>query len=83
MLYHGSETERYVIRTKFNTNHKVGTLDCNPIVITTYEILRMDTKFLKTYDWKYITIDEGHKLKNSLTITTRYAKYIFFKMFLN
>jgi len=77
-LYHGSDTERYVIRTKFNTNHKVGNLNFNAIVITTYEILRMDTKFLKNYDWKYITIDEGHKLKNSLTITNRYIKNLFF-----
>jgi len=76
-LYHGSDTERYVIRSKFKTNHQVGNLNFNAIVITTYEILRIDTKFLKKYDWKYITIDEGHKLKNSLTITTRYANYIF------
>ncbi|XP_022175551.1 lymphocyte-specific helicase-like [Myzus persicae] len=71
LLYHGSDTERNAIRSKFNVIHKVGNLKCNSIVITTYEILRMDTKFLKNYDWKYITIDEGHKLKNSLTLTTR------------
>lgn len=75
-MYHGSEPVRYLIRKEFNTNHKVGNLNFNAIVITTYEIIRMDTKFLKTYDWKFITIDEGHKLKNSLTITNRYAKYI-------
>lgn len=75
-MYHGSEIERYFIRQKINTNHKVGNLNFNAIVITTYEILRMDTKFLKSYDWKFITIDEGHKLKNSLTITNKYAKYI-------
>ncbi|XP_025198371.1 lymphoid-specific helicase-like [Melanaphis sacchari] len=71
VLYHGSNIERYVIRTKINSNYKVGNLDCFPIVLTTYEILRMDTKLLKQYDWKFITIDEGHKLKNSFTITTK------------
>lgn len=77
MLYHGNDTLRYILRDEINVDHKVGNLICKSIVITTYEILRMDTKYLKSYDWKYITIDEGHKLKNSLTLTNRYAKYIF------
>ncbi|XP_026818063.1 lymphoid-specific helicase-like [Rhopalosiphum maidis] len=71
LLYHGSFIQRYMIQSSFKSKHKVGNFEYFPIVITTYEILRMDTKYLKSYDWKYITIDEGHKLKNSLTVTTR------------
>uniref|UniRef100_A0A2S2PE67 Lymphoid-specific helicase n=1 Tax=Schizaphis graminum TaxID=13262 RepID=A0A2S2PE67_SCHGA len=73
LLYHGSCIQRYIIRSELKIKHQVGNYDYFPIVITTYEILRMDTKYLKTLDWKYITIDEGHKLKNSLTVTTRYT----------
>jgi len=64
------------MHSSFKTKHKAGDFEHSPIVITTYEILRMDTKYLKRFDWKYITIDEGHKLKNSSTVTTRYKKYI-------
>ncbi|KAF0757522.1 lymphoid-specific helicase-like [Aphis craccivora] len=71
LLYHGSYTNRNEIRSQINVKHTVGKFDYFSIVITTYEILRMDTKVLKGYDWKYITIDEGHKLKNSLTLTSR------------
>jgi len=53
----------------------VEKLEYYSIVITTFEILRMDTKVLKGYDWKYIIIDEGHKMKNPLTLTSRYEKY--------
>ncbi|CAI6353834.1 unnamed protein product [Macrosiphum euphorbiae] len=71
LLYHGKDTQRSDIRSQFNTNYKVGNLNCTCIVITTYEILRSDIQFLKKYHWKYITIDEGHKLKNSLTLTNK------------
>lgn len=37
-----------------------------PVVITTYEIIIKDRKFLGSndYDWGYIVVDEGHRLKN-------------------
>jgi hypothetical protein len=36
-----------------------------PVVVTSYEIVIADVKFLQKYAWKYIIVDEGHRLKNA------------------
>ncbi|XP_050542217.1 lymphoid-specific helicase-like isoform X2 [Daktulosphaira vitifoliae] len=71
LLYHGSETERIAARSKFKKTHRVNDMNCYPIIITTYEVMRVDIKFLSTIDWKYITVDEGHKLKNFNALTSK------------
>ena len=35
-----------------------------PIVVTTYEICMKDRQFLSGLMWKFIVVDEGHRLKN-------------------
>ncbi|KIM88017.1 hypothetical protein PILCRDRAFT_268568 [Piloderma croceum F 1598] len=35
-----------------------------PVVITTYEMIIRDRIHLAHYDWGYIVVDEGHRLKN-------------------
>jgi len=35
-----------------------------PVVITTYEMIIKDRIHLAHYDWGYIVVDEGHRLKN-------------------
>ena len=35
-----------------------------PIVVTTYDIIMRDRAHLQHYDWGYIVVDEGHRLKN-------------------
>lgn len=35
-----------------------------PVVVTTYEICMNDKNFLSGFLWKYIVVDEGHRLKN-------------------
>lgn len=35
-----------------------------PVIITTYEICMNDKQFLSGFLWKYIVVDEGHRLKN-------------------
>ncbi|KAJ8597185.1 hypothetical protein M405DRAFT_724780 [Rhizopogon salebrosus TDB-379] len=35
-----------------------------PVVITTYEMILKDRVYLSTYNWGYIVVDEGHRLKN-------------------
>lgn len=35
-----------------------------PIVVTSYEIIIADAKHLARHQWKYIVVDEGHRLKN-------------------
>lgn len=34
------------------------------MVVTSYEIVIADSKLLQRYTWKYIIVDEGHRLKN-------------------
>ena len=33
-------------------------------VVTSYEIVMRDRRFLQHIPWKYIVVDEGHRLKN-------------------
>ena len=35
-----------------------------PVMVTSYEIVMADIKALQKYKWKYIIVDEGHRLKN-------------------
>ncbi|KAF5376438.1 hypothetical protein D9615_008658 [Tricholomella constricta] len=35
-----------------------------PVVITTYEMIIKDRAYLAHYNWGYIVVDEGHRLKN-------------------
>ena len=34
-------------------------------MITSYEIVIADSKHLQKYPWRYVVVDEGHRLKNS------------------
>ena len=35
-----------------------------PVVVTTYEMCMKDQRFLSGFMWKFIVVDEGHRLKN-------------------
>jgi ATP-dependent DNA helicase len=63
VLYHGSKDERADIRRR-----KMKMQDQKksefPVVVTSYEICMNDRKFLAGYQWRYIVVDEGHRLKN-------------------
>ena len=61
VLYHGSKQEREEIRRK--KLRSPGSKDF-PVICTSYEICMNDRKFLAHYGWKYIIIDEGHRIKN-------------------
>ncbi|DBA71579.1 TPA: hypothetical protein ACH3X2_001044 [Trebouxia sp. C0005] len=62
ILYHGSKDERQKLRTK-HMPHGPAT-DKFPVVVTSYEIVIADSKLLQRYKWKYVVVDEGHRLKN-------------------
>ncbi|TKX20507.1 SNF2 family N-terminal domain-containing protein 4 [Elsinoe australis] len=61
VLYHGSKAEREEIRRK--KLKSPGSKDF-PVICTSYEITMNDRKFLGHYGWKFIIIDEGHRIKN-------------------
>ncbi|WPG98009.1 Hypothetical protein R9X50_00079300 [Acrodontium crateriforme] len=61
VLYHGSKPEREEIRRKRFRNP--GGADF-PVICTSYEMAMNDRKFLAHFGWKFIIIDEGHRIKN-------------------
>ncbi|XP_077997156.1 lymphoid-specific helicase-like [Glandiceps talaboti] len=62
LLYHGSISERERVRRDIRRKH--GVKQTHPVVITSYEIVMNDRKYLQGYEWKYIIVDEGHRIKN-------------------
>lgn len=60
ILYHGPPAQRASIRNKqmkFKNNNF-------PIIVTSYEIAMNDRKHLQHIMWKFIVVDEGHRIKN-------------------
>ncbi|KAI8065726.1 SNF2 family N-terminal domain-containing protein [Gongronella butleri] len=63
VLYHGSKDERqHLVNKKLKPKNQY-TLNF-PIVITSYQLIINDRKVLQRYNWKYIVVDEAHRLKN-------------------
>ncbi|KAL8696552.1 MAG: hypothetical protein Q9201_007604 [Fulgogasparrea decipioides] len=62
VMYHGNPQTRAQIRRQQLKGNSRG--EKFPVVCTSYEICMRDKKFLATYQWKYIVVDEGHRLKN-------------------
>jgi SNF2 family DNA or RNA helicase len=62
LLYHGSKAER----AEMQRSRLSGTVGkAFPAVVTSYEIAIADIKFLAKFTaWKYVVVDEGHRLKN-------------------
>lgn len=53
----------YFLFTPCTAAHGVTPTDF-PVIITSYEIVIADSKFLSKYNFKYVVVDEGHRLKN-------------------
>ncbi|CAD6887025.1 unnamed protein product [Tilletia laevis] len=67
ILYYGTAPERAELRTKHKLNWTPSTQeakDAFPIVVSSYEVIMRDRPYLANLDWKYIVVDEGHRLKN-------------------
>ncbi|XP_014910169.1 lymphoid-specific helicase isoform X1 [Poecilia latipinna] len=62
MLYHGTPPERSKLLKQVRRSQ--GPLNMFPVVITSFEISMIDRKFLQHLQWKYLIVDEGHRIKN-------------------
>ncbi|TSK22805.1 Lymphoid-specific helicase [Bagarius yarrelli] len=62
MLYHGSQKERMELVKKIRKPQ--GPLHMCPVVVTSFEISMIDRKYLQRFHWKYLIVDEGHRIKN-------------------
>ena len=58
VIYQGDQTKRKALAFKMKT-HKWN------VCLTTYEFILRDKNELSKHRWKYIVVDEGHKMKNS------------------
>ncbi|XP_018419964.1 PREDICTED: lymphoid-specific helicase [Nanorana parkeri] len=62
LLYHGNPQERRRLAQK--VNKRDGALQIYPVVITSFEIAMRDRPVLQHRSWKYMILDEGHRIKN-------------------
>ncbi|XP_069756937.1 lymphoid-specific helicase isoform X2 [Narcine bancroftii] len=62
LLYHGSQKDRHQKLRKINKRQ--GSLRILPVIITSYEIAMRDRKHFQKFHWKYLIVDEGHRIKN-------------------
>ncbi|RMC11629.1 hypothetical protein DUI87_11750 [Hirundo rustica rustica] len=62
MLYHGAQQERRKLVRKIHGRQ--GSLQIYPVVITSFEIAMRDRNALQSCYWKYLIVDEGHRIKN-------------------
>ncbi|KAK3087350.1 hypothetical protein FSP39_004956 [Pinctada imbricata] len=66
VLYHGTKDERDRKRVKIRRLVSVTPeVQVYPVVITSYEVTIRDRKVLQNFDWKYLIVDEGHRIKNT------------------
>lgn len=62
LLYIGSKDARNDIRNKHLNSRNAGNFN---VVLTSYEVSIRDHAVLRSIDWKFLIVDEGHRLKNS------------------
>lgn len=63
LLYHGMKAEREQMRVmKMSASQQEQ--NTFPIIVTSFEIAMVDRPYLQRYDWKFMVVDEGHRLKN-------------------
>lgn len=62
LLYHGPQSERAKLLKQIRRAQ--GTLGMFPVIVTSFEISMIDRKFLQRFQWKYLIVDEGHRIKN-------------------
>jgi len=68
ILYHGNAEQRKELRSSLDETVICQELDGKPIqkvVVTSYEVAMNDRAAFKKLLWRYIVVDEGHRLKNS------------------
>ena len=76
VLYHGTQQERLELRRKMfkgapssgkkkkRSSNQPGGEVVLPVVVTSYEICMRDQQYLMDRSWKFLVVDEGHRIKN-------------------
>ncbi|KDO32369.1 hypothetical protein SPRG_02846 [Saprolegnia parasitica CBS 223.65] len=76
LVYHGNGAERLEMRKKVLGGRGKQANSDFPVIITSYEVIIRDASAFTAlgYVWKYIIIDEGHRLKNMNCLLMRELK---------
>ncbi|KAK1138027.1 hypothetical protein K0M31_002516 [Melipona bicolor] len=65
ILFHGTSEERFKLKYKIRRKYEITeTYSTFPIVLVSFEMPLFERNFLKCFTWRYIIIDEGHRIKN-------------------
>ncbi|XP_074027641.1 lymphocyte-specific helicase isoform X2 [Leptinotarsa decemlineata] len=64
VVFHGSKTERFSTYNKLKKEYYIDNFRTQPVVLTSYQVPLMESKFMSYFEWQYIIIDEGHRVKN-------------------
>ncbi|CAG0885015.1 unnamed protein product [Cyprideis torosa] len=67
VLYHGDAQQRRLLVPSLTKRHLLpGSKQAyvRPVVLTSFEIAMKDKRILKNIEWSYMTLDEGHRIKD-------------------
>lgn len=64
VLFYGSARDRLYTYREITRKYLVDGFATMPVVITSFETLLAEGYFLRAFNWQYIIIDEGQRIKN-------------------
>lgn len=73
ILFQGSADERNLIKQQIRKTYYLDDQQVKPVIITSYNMILLEEKFLGSFSWKYIIVDEGHRLKNAQSKLFQYV----------
>eukprot|EP00606_Chrysophyceae_sp_TOSAG23-5_P000494 GSChrysophyteH2.ASY1.ANO1.908.1 assembled CDS len=78
LRFHGSKEEREeIINTRINQAKAVsGSGRDWDVVVTTYEVVNLEKNVLTKIAWKYLIIDEAHRLKNEASLFSQTVRML-------
>ena len=63
IIYYGDKVERASLLKKIKSSGERGFSNKCPVVITHYDLIRIDFRKIMHMKWSYLVMDEGHKAK--------------------
>ncbi|KAG6803940.1 lymphoid-specific helicase [Apis mellifera caucasica] len=65
VVFHGTQEEKIILKKKIKQKYKITeNYSILPIVLTSFEVPLHENSFIKSLSWRYIIVDEGHRIKN-------------------
>ena len=71
VVYDGKQEDRRVLQRDMGVGVGVGGEVRFNAIITHYDLIMRDAKFLRKIDWNYLIVDEGHRLKNHESVLSK------------